>query len=304
MRYRALIVALLAFCFSFLAACAESPALSRDTITSYDQIRGTGLANTCPQLGETARGSIPIDSSKSYSITNLCLQPTSYFVKEETENKRQKADFVPSKLMTRYTSSIEGVEGSLKSNPDGSLTFVEEDGLDFQPVTVQLPGGERVPFLFTIKDLVATTQPGITSITTSTDFEGTFKVPSYRTSNFLDPKGRGLTAGYDNAVALPAQADSEELVKENVKQFQLDKGSISLQIAKIDSATGEIAGTFESQQPSETDMGSHVAKDVKIRGLFYAQIEATEKKSAARPSSTKSPVKVVQAEIDQFAEEE
>jgi len=304
MRYRALIVALLAFCFSFLAACSESPALSRDTVTSYDQIRGTGLANNCPQLDETARGSFPIESNKSYTLTNLCLQPTSFLVKEESENKRQKAEFVSGKLMTRYTSSIEGVQGPLKINSDGSLTFIEEDGLDFQPVTVQLPGGERVPFLFTIKDLVATTQPGVTSINTSTDFEGTFKVPSYRTSNFLDPKGRGLTAGYDNAVALPSRADSEELVKENVKRFQLDKGKISLQVAKIDSATGEIAGTFESQQPSETDMGSHVAKDVKIRGLFYGQIESAPIKSGVKTSSAKASQKVAQQAADESAEEE
>jgi photosystem II oxygen-evolving enhancer protein 1 len=175
--------------------------------------------------------------------------------------------------MTRYTSSIESVQGSLKLNSDGSLTFTEEDGMDFQAVTVQLPGGERVPFLFTIKDLVATTQPGLSAINASTDFEGTFKVPSYRTSNFLDPKGRGLTAGYDNAVALPAQADSEELVKENVKQFQLDKGKISLQVTRVDGSTGEFAGNFESDQPSETDMGSHAAKEVKIRGIFYARVE-------------------------------
>jgi len=64
------------------------------------------------------------------------------------------------------------------------------------------------------------------------------------------------------------------LLKENVKQFQLDKGKISLQIAKIDSVTGEIAGTFESEQPSETDMGSREASEVKIRGLFYARVEA------------------------------
>lgn len=303
MRYRALIVALLAFCFSFLTACAESPALSRESITSYDQIRGTGLANTCIQLDETARGSIPIDPNKSYAITNLCLQPTSYFIKEEAENKRQKAEFVPGKLMTRYTSTIEGVSGTLKVNPDKSLTFVEEDGLDFQPVTVQLPGGERVPFLFTIKSLVATTQPGLTSINGSTDFEGEFKVPSYRTSNFLDPKGRGLTAGYDNAVALPSMADSEELTKENIKRFQLDKGKISLQVAKVDPATGEIAGTFESLQPSETDMGSHPAKDVKIRGIFYAQV--VSKPNSGAKAAKSSPAKVSEpVETEQFSFEE
>ncbi len=273
MRYRALIVALLASCFSLLTAFSATPAFAKEALT-YDQIRGTGLANNCPQLEGTSRGSIPIDSGKSYVLTNLCLQPTSFLIKEESANKRQKAEFVPAKLMTRYTSTIESVEGQLKVNPDGSLTFVEQDGIDFQPITVQLPGGERVPFLFTVKSLVAQTQPGLTSISTSTDFEGTFNVPSYRTSNFLDPKGRGLTAGYDNAVALPAQADSEELAKENTKRFQFDKGRISLQIAKVDNATGEIAGTFESEQPSETDMGSKKASDVKIRGLFYARVEA------------------------------
>lgn len=272
MRYRALVVTLLAFCFSLLTACAESPALSREDMT-YDQIRGTGLANTCPQLSETSRGSIPIEPGKSYSLASLCLQPTTFLVKEEGINKRQAAEYVSTKLMTRYTSSIDAVQGTLKLNSDGSLTFTEEDGLDFQAVTVQLPGGERVPFLFTIKDLVATTQAGLSAVNASTDFEGEFKVPSYRTSNFLDPKGRGLTAGYDNAVALPASADSEELAKENVKRFQLDKGKISLQVTKVDSSTGEIAGNFESNQPSETDMGSHAAKDVKIRGLWYARVE-------------------------------
>lgn len=272
MRYRALVVTLLALCVSFLTACADSPALSRESL-SYEEIRGTGLANTCFQLSETSRGTIPLDSGKSYRLTNLCLQPTSFLVKEEG-TKRQAAEYVPTKLMTRYTSSIDAVQGQLKYNSDGSLTFVEEDGMDFQAITVQLPGGERVPFLFTIKDLVATTQPGLNSINSSTDFEGEFKVPSYRTANFLDPKGRGLTAGYDNAVALPAQADSEELVKENVKRFQLDKGTISLQVTRIDGSTGEIAGNFESNQPSETDMGSHAARAVKIRGMFYARVES------------------------------
>ncbi|MGG6269652.1 photosystem II manganese-stabilizing polypeptide [Leptolyngbya sp. AN03gr2] len=270
MRYRAFFVTLLAFCLSVLTACSE-PAQSAEGLT-YEQIRGTGLANSCPQIEETSRGSIAIENGKTYSITGLCLQPTTYFVKEESANKRREAEFVPAKVMTRYTSSIDAVSGTLTANSDGSLTFKEEDGLDFQAITVQLPGGERVPFLFTIKGLEATTAPGSTSINTSTDFIGQFRVPSYRTSNFLDPKGRGLTTGYDNAVALPASADSEELKKENVKRFQLDKGTISLQVAKIDSTSGEIAGTFESEQPSETDMGSREASDVKIRGLFYARV--------------------------------
>lgn len=275
MRYRALIVAFLAVCLGFLTACSDaSTAASKDVLT-YEQIRGTGLANKCPQLAETTRGSIAIDSNQSYRMVELCLEPTTFFIKEEPVNKRQEAEFVAGKLLTRYTSTIDQVQGPLKINEDRSLTFVEEDGLDFQAITVQLPGGERVPFLFTVKGLQAQTQPGLTSVNTSTDFEGTFRVPSYRTANFLDPKGRGVTTGYDNAVALPASADSEELAKANIKQAGIGNGKISFQVAKVDSTTGEIAGTFESDQPSDTDMGAHEPLDVRIRGLFYARIEPT-----------------------------
>lgn len=274
MRYRAFIVAFLALCLGVLTACSEGPANATSTPTplTYDQIRGTGLANNCPQLSETTRSSIPIDPSQTYKVTNLCLQPTSFFVKEESANKRQAAQFIPGKLLTRYTSSIDQVLGELKVDENKRLTLVEEDGLDFQATTVQLPGGERVPFLFTIKNLVAKSQPGMDSINTSTDFEGEFNVPSYRGATFLDPKGRGVASGYDNAVALPAQADSQELTRANVKRVDTLKGSISLQVAKVDNVTGEIAGTFESEQPSDTDLGAGEVKEVKIRGIFYARV--------------------------------
>lgn len=276
MRYRALIVAFLALCLGVLTACSEGPKSESRDILTYDQIRGTGLANKCPQMAETTRGSIPIDSDQSYRMTELCLEPTTFFVKEEPTNKRQKAEFIAGKLLTRYTSSIDQVQGKLKVNGDRSLTFVEEDGLDFQATTVQMPGGERVPFLFTVKGLVAQTQPGLSSINTSTDFEGEFRVPSYRGSAFLDPKGRGVTAGYDTAVGITAGGDIDELTRANIKEVETLKGKISLRVAKVDNTTGEIAGTFESEQPSDTDLGAGEAKEVKIRGLFYARIEPTQ----------------------------
>jgi photosystem II oxygen-evolving enhancer protein 1 len=278
MKYRALIVAFFALCLSLITACSsDAPSADggRDLLT-YEEIRGTGLANKCPQLIQTSRGVIPIDPNQSYTIKELCLEPTQFFVKEEPANKRQKAEFVAGKLLTRYTSTIDQVQGGLKVNPDSSLTFAEADGLDFQAITVQLPGGERVPFLFTIKDLVAQSQPNQSSITTSTDLKGTFKVPSYRGSAFLDPKGRGIVSGYDNAVALPAQADDEELTRTNVKRADILKGNISLQVAKIDSDTGEIAGTFESIQPSDTDLGAGEPKEVKIRGIFHGRVTTAD----------------------------
>ncbi len=273
MRYRAFIVGFLALCLGVLTACSEGPANATNAPLTYDQIRNTGLANNCPQLAETTRGSIPVDRSQSYVLTDLCLQPTTFFVKEEPANKRQEAEYVPGKLLTRLTSSLDQVRGDLKFDENGSLTFIEKEGIDFQAITVQLPGGERVPFLLTIKNLVAKSQPGVDSINTSTDFEGRFNVPSYRGSVFLDPKGRGVAAGYDNAVALPSQADKEDLTRANVKRVGTLPGSISLQVAKVDSNTGEIAGTFESEQPSDTDLGADEPEEVKIRGIFYARIE-------------------------------
>jgi photosystem II oxygen-evolving enhancer protein 1 len=273
MRFRGLIVALLALCLGLLTACSEGPSSSSTEFLTYDQIRGTGLAVKCPQLAETSRGFIPIDDSQSYTIKELCLEPTQYFVKEEPLNKRQQAEFVAGKLLTRRTYSLDQINGDLKINPDKSLTFVERDGFDFQAITVKLPGGESVPFLFSLKGLVAQTQPGLTSINTSTDFEGSFRVPSYRGSAFLDPKGRGVTSGYDNAVALPASSDDKELTNANVKRGDVLKGKIFLQIAKVDSSTGEIAGTFESEQPSDTDLGAKKPEEVKIRGLFYGRVE-------------------------------
>ena len=273
MRYRALIVSFLALCLGFLTACSEASTSASTSALTYDQIRGTGLANKCPLLAETSRGSIPIDANQSYTIKELCLEPTNFFVLEEPTNKRQSPEFIAGKLLTRRTYSLDQIQGGVKVNKDGSLTFEEKDGFDFQAITVQLPGGERVPFLFTVKNLVAQSQPGLTSINTSTDFEGTFKVPSYRGSAFLDPKGRGVTAGYDNAVALPAQADGKELIRTNVKSTDVLSGKISLRVAKIDNSTGEIAGTFESDQPSDTDLGVDEPKEVKVRGLFYGRIE-------------------------------
>ncbi len=275
MRFRSLIVAFFAsLCLGFLTACNDAPTSASTTPLTYEQIRGTGIANKCPQLSETSRGSIPIESSKTYSIKELCLEPTSYFIKEEPTNKRQKAEFIAGKVMTRKTSSLDQIQGDLKVNSDGSLTFEEKDGFDFQATTVKLPGGELIPFLFTIKGLVAQTQPGITSINTSTDFLGSFRVPSYRGATFLDPKGRGVASGYDNAVALPARSDAEELTRENVKRAQVLEGEMALSIAKVNNSTGEIAGTFESIQPSDTDLGSGDPKEVKIRGLFYGRVES------------------------------
>merc|ERR1719159_2014686 len=166
--------------------------------------------------------------------------------------------------MTRLTYTLDDMTGKVKISGDGKVSFTEEDGIDYAATTVQLPGGERVAFLFTVKQLNATG--------TLDKFGGEFNVPSYRGSSFLDPKGRGGSTGYDTAVALPSRGDDEDLIKENIKNIASLKGSIVLSTAKVDSATGEIAGVFQSIQPSDTDLGAKAPKDVKITGLWYARL--------------------------------
>jgi len=271
--YRALFIAFVAVCLGLLTACSEGPAkaASREQLT-YDQIVNTGLANLCPRLEETARGSIPIQVGETYELYSLCMEPQEFFVKEEPSNKRQNPEFVQGKVLTRNTSSLDQVRGTVTASQDGTLTFKEEGGLDFQAITVLLPGGEQVPFLFTVKELVAATEPGFDSINTSTDFEGSYNVPSYRGAVFLDPKGRGVAAGYDNAIALPAGSDEDTLERANVKRFLSGRGKASLQVTKVDSDTGEIAGTFVNIQPSDTDLGADDPEEVKVKGIFYARV--------------------------------
>jgi photosystem II oxygen-evolving enhancer protein 1 len=272
MRYRALIAAFAAICIGILTACSDASNISDRPLT-YEEIRNTGLADNCPEISTVTRGSLPVVEGTTYQLSGLCLKPLEFYVKEESVNKRKEEAFVAGRVLTRYTTTLDQIQGKLTPTSDGSIKFVEEDGFDFQAITVLLPGGEEVPFLFTIKGLVATSQPDLLSINSSTDFEGTFRVPSYRGATFLDPKGRGIASGYDNAVALPAQADSEELVKENVKSLDIGQGKISLQVTKVDADTHEISGTFVSVQPSDTDLGSKKPVDIKVVGRFYGLVD-------------------------------
>lgn len=129
--------------------------------------------------------------------------------------------------------------------------------------------------MFTVKDLIATGKgdtfkPGY-------EFGGKFKVNSYRTGLFLDPKGRGATTGYDMAVALPGlqsgEVGDEKLSNENNKVFDVGIGSIEFEVKNVNTDLGEISGIFVQTQPSDTDMGSKVAKNLLVKGKFYAKIE-------------------------------
>merc|ERR1719437_328915 len=264
--------AALAGAVAFGVAVAPSEAITKQELDqlSYLQVKGTGLANRCPEvIGEDT-----ITPKSGSRLTEMCIEPKAWAVEEEIGKAgKTEKKFVNSKVMTRQTYTLEGIEGNLDNG--GSITFTEKEGIDYAATTIQLPGGERVPFLFTVKDLVAkgsgdTFKPGF-------QMGGDFSVPSYRTGLFLDPKGRGGTTGYDMAVALPGlhsgEEGDDELFKENNKTFDVTTGRIEMEVNKVNKEESEIGGVFVATQLGDTDMGSKVPKKVLTKGIFYARVD-------------------------------
>ncbi|EIE27669.1 33kDa oxygen evolving protein of photosystem II, partial [Coccomyxa subellipsoidea C-169] len=269
------------------ACCGQAAsAITYDQLQnmSYNEVRGTGLAAVCPLIEE---GSTNLADLKpgTYKLKNLCLEPTKIQVQEEGLTKGSGPQWSNTKLLTRQTTNLSDIEADLKVGPNGAVVLKESDSysLNLAPITVQLPGGERVPFLFTIKARPHHNTFGYYSSSSHmpleleasgdlSSFGGQIRVPSYRGSTFLDPKGRGGSTGYDTAHALHTRADDEALESENLKKFDSGIGQVVFSVAKVDPGTGEVAGVFESVQPSDTDMGAKVPKQVKVQGLWYGQL--------------------------------
>merc|ERR1712127_252147 len=134
-------------------AAAPAQALTRSEVDqlSYLQVKGTGLANRCPEvIGEDT-----ISPKSGTKLVDICIEPKAWAVEEEIgKGGKTEKKFVNSKVMTRQTYTLAGVEGDIES-AGGNIVFKEKEGIDYAATTVQLPGGERVPFPFSVKDLVA-----------------------------------------------------------------------------------------------------------------------------------------------------
>jgi len=267
--------AVIASVFAASSISAPAQAISKAEIQSlsYEQVKGSGLANRCPEAVGT--GSLMIN--KKMHLIDLCVEPKSWQVEEVTSVVKgvPVKTFVNTKLMTRQTYSLDGVSGDLEVK-DGKAVFTEKDGIDYAATTVQLPGGERVPFLFSLKDLVAKSSTS-GPIKPGFDLSGSFTVPSYRTGLFLDPKGRGTTTGYDFAGALPGLQNSvdgaDELFNENNKKFDVLSGDVEFAVTAVNNDESEFSGVFVSNQPGDTDMGGKVPKRILIKGMWYGRLE-------------------------------
>jgi len=84
----------------------------------------------------------------------------------------------------------------------------------------------------------------------------------------------GTTTGYDQAVALPAlrAGGAEALFAANDQKFDVGQGSLVLKVTGVNAELGEIGGVFVQKQPSDTDLGSKVPKDVLLKGSWFATV--------------------------------
>ena len=64
-------------------------------------------------------------------------------------------------------------------------------------------------------------------------------------------QGRGGSTGYDNAVALPARSDSDELQKENNKSVAALKGQAVFSVAKVTPAFLAAIRTLSTARPAK-----------------------------------------------------
>lgn len=75
---------------------------------TYLQVKGSGIANTCPVL-ESGSSDLKDLLPGDYQIQKFCLEPTSFTVKEEGQFKGAEEEFVKTKLMTRLTYTLDEV---------------------------------------------------------------------------------------------------------------------------------------------------------------------------------------------------
>lgn len=271
--FQKIATAAMASVFAVSSFVTPASAISRADLQqlSYQQVKGSGLANRCPE----ATGTGSISTGGKLKLVDICIEPKQFQVEDVVgvEKGVPKKEFVNTKLMTRQTYSLDGISGSI----DGGK-FTEEDGIDYAATTVQMPGGERVPFLFSVKNLVAKTSGG--DIKSGYSMSGSYVVPSYRTGLFLDPKGRGTTTGYDFAGALPGLQNSvdggQELFNENNKKFDVLSGDIELAVTSVNSDEKEFSGVFVSNQPGDTDMGGKEPKNILVKGIWYGRVADKE----------------------------
>ena len=99
---------------SFSWCLQSASALSYDALQglTYLQVKGSGLANTCSVI-EGGSSNLKDIKAGDYRIQKFCMEPTSFTVKEESQLKGGKPEFVKTKLTTRLTYTLDEVRRAL-----------------------------------------------------------------------------------------------------------------------------------------------------------------------------------------------
>merc|ERR1719389_103643 len=105
---------------------------------TYMQIKGTGLANTCPLLDD-ASDKVDVPAGE-YQIEKFCLEPTGIEVREEAGG-----DFTPTKLMTRLTYTLDEISGKLRSAGATRSPSRRRTGSTTPPPRCSSPGASACP---------------------------------------------------------------------------------------------------------------------------------------------------------------
>jgi photosystem II oxygen-evolving enhancer protein 1 len=77
----------LAFFLSSQSASALTTQDIRDL--NYGQIKGTGIANRCPEVANADKAQeITLDKGAKYKIVDMCLEPKSFQIEEEIQKRK------------------------------------------------------------------------------------------------------------------------------------------------------------------------------------------------------------------------
>merc|ERR1711937_756267 len=102
-----------------LSCCTSAFSFDNLQGLTYLQIKGSGLANTCPVLEGTSN--VRLVPTGDYSFDKFCLEQSSFKVKDETQFKDGRTEFVDTKLMTCLKYFLDDMRGKVKVNGDGKI---------------------------------------------------------------------------------------------------------------------------------------------------------------------------------------
>ena len=88
---------------AFLLSCQPACALTTQEIRelNYEQIKGTGIANRCPEVQLSSKEQrIPLEKGLKYKIVDMCLEPKSFQI--EVDIQKRKGEISKGKSSQRH----------------------------------------------------------------------------------------------------------------------------------------------------------------------------------------------------------